>query len=575
MARLKLGPGFQVLPVGAGVGHLSDAHTGDALVLPPADFELMEQVAAEGLDLGAPGARELYERYRPFLVQSEGGAAFFELDINDAPPSIAPLGGTPRPSPTRPSAPLGNLIAEELTEPIVATVAPPIAPLVTRVATPVTHAPIPSALPDDWSAEVTHLAGAPQPQTETWSVEPVKQAFVPQEAKDLARKLEAAHAQTEVQDFFSAPAAPPEEEPLAELEALPDDAEEPVITGQSLVADPPAPAFSSPSSADVLTLVGQSVFDRSPSYTEQAPPPPPAPKPLAPPPGVMALEAAAAAAPPPPIPAPPGPDLSQADNLRQALGDAGVAPAMEGSVPAPKSRAMMFVGAGVVVLVLGVAATLALRPGDDSPKPMVETPDAGVVAVVKETPPTPTPVPEVVDAGAAVVAVKPPDQPKPPPDQPKPPPEQPKSEWSEGAVSARGRVKMASVSAQADGTLSWSVTDGQRVKTKQALGTLTTEKELPVVAENVGLVMFKQGAGPVKKGSVLADIIYFEAWAKAVVKVTPTSAWKCEIASAAKGQSAPCHISVVTPKAGGAQLTVAVEPMWFDDAGDAVVRVAP
>ena len=76
-------------------------------------------------------------------------------------------------------------------------------------------------------------------------------------------------------------------------------------------------------------------------------------------------------------------------------------------------------------------------------------------------------------------------------------------------------------------------------------------------------------------GTDLAEIIYFEAWAKAVVKdAKPTPAWQCEVISEAAKQRAPCKISVVTPKGSGAQVTVAIEPRWFDSATDAVLRLA-
>ena len=58
---------------------------------------------------------------------------------------------------------------------------------------------------------------------------------------------------------------------------------------------------------------------------------------------------------------------------------------------------------------------------------------------------------------------------------------------------------------------------------------------------------------------MLAEIIYFEAWAKGVVRgATPTPAWRCEVVSESL-----------------AQVTVAIEPRWFDGAADAVLRFAP
>ncbi|MCX7273144.1 MAG: 4Fe-4S dicluster domain-containing protein, partial [Burkholderiales bacterium] len=42
----------------------------------------------------------------------------------------------------------------------------------------------------------------------------------------------------------------------------------------------------------------------------------------------------------------------------------------------------------------------------------------------------------------------------------------------------------------------------------------------------------------------------------------PTAAWRCEVVSASANTKAECRISVVTPKSGGAVLTVAIEPRW-------------
>ncbi len=152
------------------------------------------------------------------------------------------------------------------------------------------------------------------------------------------------------------------------------------------------------------------------------------------------------------------------------------------------------------------------------------------------------------------------------------------SGWVEATVQARGRVKMAELKAGAEGTLSWSVSEAQRVKSKQQVGavTKTDGSSAPLIAESVGLVMIKQPAGAVKRGAVLAEIIYFEAWAKGLVKgATPTTEWRCEVTSVSANEKADCKVSVVTPKGGGAQVTVAIEPRWFDGATDAVLRLAP
>jgi hypothetical protein len=145
-------------------------------------------------------------------------------------------------------------------------------------------------------------------------------------------------------------------------------------------------------------------------------------------------------------------------------------------------------------------------------------------------------------------------------------------------ISARGRVKMGEVVAPAEGTITWTAESEQRVKSKQALGTLARPdgSQAPLTSPAVGLAMFKKENGEaVKKGAVLAEVIYFEAWAKAQVKdAKPTPAWRCEVVSEAAKRRAPCKISVVTPKGAGAQVTVAIEPRWFDTATDAVLRLS-
>jgi hypothetical protein len=155
----------------------------------------------------------------------------------------------------------------------------------------------------------------------------------------------------------------------------------------------------------------------------------------------------------------------------------------------------------------------------------------------------------------------------------------PTDAWLEGPVQTRGRVKMAELKARADGTVTWSVTAEQRVKSKQVIGKLTRAdgSSQDLVAESVGLAKLDVVDGAqVKAGASLAQVIYFEAWAKAVVKGLPTPAWRCEVVSASVGQRAECKVSVVTPRpGGGAQVTVAIEPRWFDGAADAVLRLAP
>jgi hypothetical protein len=250
---------------------------------------------------------------------------------------------------------------------------------------------------------------------------------------------------------------------------------------------------------------------------------------------------------------------------------------------------------GVSLLALGVAASFLLRPGGDTTQPV---PDAvrPPVAAVDASVPVEAPVrPTVVDASVpAPVAVRDAGLAVPVPDAGSaapgphdagpariiPDPVLPVGgPWVVAEVQARGRVKMAEVTAGTDGTLSWMVAEEQRVKSKQVLGTLEREGGEPqsLTAASVGLVLLKQPSGAVvKRGAVVAEIIYFEAWARSLVRgASPTTSWRCEVSSAAANQRETCKISVVTPKAGGAQVTVAIESRWFDGATDAVLHFAP
>jgi len=190
--------------------------------------------------------------------------------------------------------------------------------------------------------------------------------------------------------------------------------------------------------------------------------------------------------------------------------------------------------------------------------------DAGAVAAVV----APADAGEV-DAGAVAVAVAPVDAGV----------KRSTDGWAEASVQARGRVKMADVVANAEGALTWSVPEGQRVKSKQPVAEIKRADgtSQSVLADSVGLVMIKLPSGSaVKRGAALGEVIYYEAWARGLVKgVTPDTKWKCEVVSAAAGEHAECRVSVVASKSGGSLVTVAVEPRWFDAAGDAVLRFAP
>lgn len=260
------------------------------------------------------------------------------------------------------------------------------------------------------------------------------------------------------------------------------------------------------------------------------------------------------------------------------------------AAPRTSRRPLLLTLVGVTVLGIMVAVTFALRPGGDT-APGPEVPSIASAALDASTPEQP------VDAGEVTAAVTPePVEVEEAPDaavalvepavdagaavQPEPVIEaEDPGEWLTAEVTARDRVKMGEVLSPAEGELSWTVEEEQRVKSRQVLGSVTRESgaAAPLTATAVGLAMLKQPAGAtVKRGAVLAEIIYWEAWAKGMVRgAVPKTNWRCEVSSAAAKQRADCKISVVSPRSGGAQITVAIEPRWFDNATDAVLRVAP
>ncbi|MDP3152133.1 MAG: hypothetical protein Q8N23_05650 [Archangium sp.] len=238
--------------------------------------------------------------------------------------------------------------------------------------------------------------------------------------------------------------------------------------------------------------------------------------------------------------------------------------------PAPPSRRPLILTlTGITLLALAVVATFALRPGGET-LPETFAPTTGVVDASVPT------AELIIDAGTVVAVIEPLDAGA--PDAGELRGEEDTTAWLTAELQARGRVKMGEVIAAANGAVTWTVEEAQRVKAKQSLGTLAREGggDAALTAPSVGLAMLKQPSGPAKRGAVLAEIIYFEAWAKGVVRgKAPNTSWRCEISSASARELTECKISVVTPKAGGWLVTVAVEPRWFDQATDAVLRVAP
>ena len=264
-----------------------------------------------------------------------------------------------------------------------------------------------------------------------------------------------------------------------------------------------------------------------------------------------------------------------ANQNRPVEASAAAAPGRQGRRP------VVLLVAVVALLATGVAATFALRPRTGDAEAPAVTGAPGEAEAPAEKPAAPGnaepqaehPVAReaVAPAEAAPVAAQPAVE-RPAPEKPAPAQD---SEWAESPVLTRGRVKMGEIIAPSAGTLSWSVAAEQRVRPQQLVGHLAGARaSRSLKSPAVGLTMRKHADGEVvKRGAVLGEILYFEAWARAeVTGVVPTTKWRCEIASASAQQHAPCKVSVVSRQG---VVTVAVEPRWFDGAADAVLRLAP
>ena len=273
-------------------------------------------------------------------------------------------------------------------------------------------------------------------------------------------------------------------------------------------------------------------------------------------------------------------DVAAAIGGASSMGAPSPAPEVAATPPPSSLRPLALALGGVTLLAIAVAATFALRPKGETNLPEVPNPTTVVTVVDAGVPePIDAGAPEValdagavvaepvVDAGAPVAAMEEDAGTAEP------------AEWISTEVQVRGRVKMGEVTAGAEGEVSWTVADEERVKAKQVIGSIAREGGEPasVTASSVGLLMIKQPAGTkVKRGAVVAEIIYFEAWARGVVKsAAPKMGWRCQVSSAALQQTAECKVSVVAPKGTGAVVTVAIEPRWFDGATDAVLKFAP
>lgn len=146
-------------------------------------------------------------------------------------------------------------------------------------------------------------------------------------------------------------------------------------------------------------------------------------------------------------------------------------------------------------------------------------------------------------------------------------------------IDRRGRVKMGELVAPAAGTISWSAALEQRVARKELVGTLqsSTGKSIPLLVPKSGLFFPSAKNGQeVAQGEIVATFPYHEAFLQTVVVgERPQTSWRCEVADEDSGKSAPCHVVSAVPRGAGFFVTATVEPTWFDKAADPRLRLAP
>jgi hypothetical protein len=154
------------------------------------------------------------------------------------------------------------------------------------------------------------------------------------------------------------------------------------------------------------------------------------------------------------------------------------------------------------------------------------------------------------------------------------------NEWIAATVDRRGRVTMGEVAAPAKGVISWQASAQQRVKRGEVIGTLrelTSSRERPLVAPKDGIFMPKVSNGAAAtRAEKIAAIVYHEAYLQALVADSrPKPTWSCEVYEAASSSTADCKIIEVVRRGSKSFMTATTEPMWFDSARDAKVRVSP
>ena len=157
---------------------------------------------------------------------------------------------------------------------------------------------------------------------------------------------------------------------------------------------------------------------------------------------------------------------------------------------------------------------------------------------------------------------------------------EPGREWIAAKVENRGRVTMAQVAAPASGILSWTASPNKRVRRGETIGILRENRTLhdrSLVAPKEGLFIPKvQSNDAVSFEQPVADIVYHEAYLQAsLADARPQSSWSCEVYQADSAERAGCKIVEVVRRGSKSRVTATTEPLWFDTAPDARVRLAP
>ncbi len=153
-------------------------------------------------------------------------------------------------------------------------------------------------------------------------------------------------------------------------------------------------------------------------------------------------------------------------------------------------------------------------------------------------------------------------------------------EWIAAKVENRGRVTMAQVAATGSGIISWTASPNQRVRRGETIGILRdnrTVRERSLVAPKEGLFIPKvRNNDSVSFAQAVAAIVYHEAYLQAsLADARPESSWSCEVYQVDSSERADCKIIEVVRRGSRSLVTATTEPLWFDTAADARVRLSP